>query len=281
MDAQQAVEKIFQNLTQWRNLPKYQLERRADIFFSLYLKEILETKFSADGNKVELSPVIIPEFPLRHGNEHHTVNVDYVMFSKSLSKVYLIEFKTDMGSLRDEQFEYLFKAKKGIENHDGMEGNGFMGILKDLCKVFKATGDKQKYFHLFHQLKELGLVSKLSDIGDKLYSKNAQGVSALIEKIDIMKDITSCEIIFLQPAKYTNEEMAKVKNYDLKAVKQITFEDVVSCLIDIKSPFADIFARYVSAWAPRHDGDTSYCAGSRTPDKIAEELHELRGGNKI
>lgn len=277
MNEQQAVEKIFQSLTLWRNLPKYQLERRADIFFSLYLKEIMEAKLSTDDNRVELSPVIIPEFPLRHGSEHHTVNVDYVMFSKTLSTIYLIEFKTDMGSLRDEQFEYLFKAKEGIECHDSSEDSGFKGILKDLRKVFKATGDKQKYFHLFQQLEELGFVSMPPGIGDKLYSKNAQGVSALIEEIVVVKDIPSCEIIFLQPARFSDTEMAKVKNYDLSAVNQVTFEDVVNCLSDIKSPFASIFARYVAAWAPRHDGDSSYCAGARTPEAIDNELCALRG----
>lgn len=268
-----AVEKIFQNLTLWRNLPKYQLERRADIFFSLYLKEIMDAKLSTHHNRVQLSPVIIPEFPLRHGNEHHTVNVDYVMFSKSLSTVYLIEFKTDMGSLRDEQFEYLFKAKKQIEE----AGGGFEGILTDLCPVFKATGDKQKYFHLFHQLEELGLVSMPSGISDKLYPKCRQGVSSLIDDIKVVKNITSCEIVMLQPTKFTEDNMKKVKSYDLNALHQITFADVVSCLKDIESPFASIFSRYVAAWAPQGDGDISYCAGARTPEAIDKELCALRG----
>ncbi len=272
MNEQQAVEKIFQNLTLWRNLPKYQLERRADIFFSLYLKEIMEAKLSTDDNRVELSPAIIPEFPLRHGNENHTVNVDYVMFSKSLSTVYLIEFKTDMGSLRDEQFEYLFKAKKHIEE----AGGGFKNILTDLRQVFKATGDKQKYFHLFSLLEQLGFISMSSGIKEKLYSVKKQGVGELIDKIEVIKDISSCEIIMLQPAGFTNEEMAKVRNYDLSAIRQITFADVVNCLNSLKSPFADIFARYVSAWAPRNDGDRSYFAGARSPETIDEELIALK-----
>lgn|GEM_PF-572032 len=277
MDHTEELEKIFQNLTRWRNLPKYQLERRADIFFSLYLKEIMEEKLTTDSNRVELLSVIIPEFPLRHGNEHHTVNVDYVMFSKSLSTVYLIEFKTDMGSLRDEQFEYLFKAKKNIEE----AGGGFQSILTDLRRVFKATGDKQKYFHLFHLLasKELGLISMSPEIMEKLYSDNRQGVSRLIEEgIEPMKekDITSCEIVMLQPSRFTDEEMAKVRSYDLSAINQISFEDVVNCLRKLKSSFADIFARYVAAWAPQKYGDTSYCAGARSPEAIDKELCALR-----
>lgn len=272
MNHTEAVEKVFQNLTLWRNLPKYQLERRADIFFSLYLKEILETSLGVEGKKVELAPVIIPEFPLRHGNEHHTVNVDFVMFSKTFSTIYLIELKTDMGSLRGEQFEYLFKAKSRIE-----ADYGFKGILEDLRAVLSATGDKPKYFHLFHLLEELGFVSMPSGIRDKLYSGRKQGLTSLIEDIEIVRDMTSCEIVMLQPARFTQEEIERVKVYDLKAVKQITFADVVSCLTELKSPFADNFARYVGAWAPRYDGDTSYCAGARIPEKINEELKVLQG----
>ena len=32
---------LFDRLDEWRDFPNYQLERRADIFFSLYLVEAL------------------------------------------------------------------------------------------------------------------------------------------------------------------------------------------------------------------------------------------------
>ncbi len=36
-------EEIFERMDRWRNLPKYGLKTRADIFFSVYLKTALET----------------------------------------------------------------------------------------------------------------------------------------------------------------------------------------------------------------------------------------------
>lgn len=125
-------------------------------------------------------------------------------------------------------------------------------------------------------MEELGFVSMPSGIRDKLYSGRKQGVNSLIDDIEIAKDCASCEIVMLQPARFTDEEIAKVRKYDLKTVNQITFADVVSCLTKLKSPFADIFARYVAVWAPRHDGDKSYYAGARPPKKIVEELDALR-----
>jgi hypothetical protein len=56
------INQLFNNLDVWRHLPAYQLERRVDIFFSLYLAEVLQKKF----NLPEV-PVLIPEFPIRYG----------------------------------------------------------------------------------------------------------------------------------------------------------------------------------------------------------------------
>ena len=38
------INQLFNNLDTWRHLPNYQLERRADIFFSLYLAEVLQAQ---------------------------------------------------------------------------------------------------------------------------------------------------------------------------------------------------------------------------------------------
>jgi hypothetical protein len=53
------INDIFDNLDDWRHLPAYQLERRADIFFSIYLPELLEQHY---GFEIE---GLVPEFPLR------------------------------------------------------------------------------------------------------------------------------------------------------------------------------------------------------------------------
>ena len=55
-----ALHTVFANLDRWRHFPAYQLERRADIFFSVYLPEAL-----AKVTGVEIDPRMIPEFPLK------------------------------------------------------------------------------------------------------------------------------------------------------------------------------------------------------------------------
>ena len=55
------IERALGLLDTWRHLPAYQLERRADIFFALFLPDVLEEKFG-----VPISPVLIPEFPVKN-----------------------------------------------------------------------------------------------------------------------------------------------------------------------------------------------------------------------
>ena len=54
--------KLFDLLDDWRYLPAYQLERRADVFFGMHLKEILHKKYGSEIDE------IIPEFPIRKGS---------------------------------------------------------------------------------------------------------------------------------------------------------------------------------------------------------------------
>ena len=54
------IEGVFDLLDKWRHLPKYQLERRADIYFAMFLPDVLSHHFDA-----EFKPNVIPEFPLR------------------------------------------------------------------------------------------------------------------------------------------------------------------------------------------------------------------------
>ena len=102
------INKLFDLLDDWRNLPAYQLERRADIFFAIHLDKIIEKIL---GTKIDL---IIPEFPVRVGEiskKHPELNksfkIDYLTYSKNENKVYLIELKTDQRSRREKQDWYL------------------------------------------------------------------------------------------------------------------------------------------------------------------------------
>ena len=94
------IECVFDLLDRWRHLPAYQLERRADIFFALFLPEVLGAHLSKQENcSVEINPTLIPEFPIKKRDSNQSINVDYFALSQDGERAFLIELKTDMKSI--------------------------------------------------------------------------------------------------------------------------------------------------------------------------------------
>lgn len=139
------INDLFNNMDTWRHLPAYQLERRADIFFSVYLPEVLAVKFHTE------IVGIIPEFPVHIGTisssaSNQSFKIDYL--AKAKNKVIFVELKTDQGSRRNAQDWYLEQAKLV----------GMAKLLDGLRKICQATTSKRKYNHLLGHLDELGLI---------------------------------------------------------------------------------------------------------------------------
>lgn len=113
------VEMIFELLDDWRHLPTYQLERRADIFFSLYLSEILQA-YTGE----EIHEFLIPEFPLHKkaldsgvaSNRHYCA--DYLAFSRDMKRAFLVELKSEADSSSKKQNECLRQARLDEKTFD-------------------------------------------------------------------------------------------------------------------------------------------------------------------
>jgi hypothetical protein len=141
------IDRLFSLLDDWRHLPAYQLERRADIFFAIYLDKVITAKF---GHTIDF---IVPEFPVRVGDISENVlhlnmsfKIDYVAVCEQVNKVYFIELKTDQSSRRDKQDRYLDKARE-INVTKLMDG---------IIKIYGATLQKTKYDNLISLLSKIG-----------------------------------------------------------------------------------------------------------------------------
>lgn len=206
---EQYIDKIFNLLDLWRNLPAYQLERRADIFFALYLPEIIYKKFSVDPE------IIIPEFPVRIGtiynnpyrnNPNLSFKIDYVVVSNESNKVYFVELKTDDGSRREKQDLYLERAKE----------TGMKNLVDGIIDIYKATSSKKKYDNLLNQLSEIGFVK-------------------LPESTNTCKDY-EVEIVYIQP---NNDETGKLI---------ISFDDISNYIGDNKDFLTQRFIQSILSW---------------------------------
>nr|WP_319270747.1 hypothetical protein [uncultured Draconibacterium sp.] len=203
------INKIFDLLDDWRNLPAYQLERRADIFFAIHLETIIEKILKT---KIDL---IIPEFPIRVGEiskKHPELNksfkIDYLTFSRTENKVFLIELKTDQLSRREKQDWYLERAAN-IK---------VKGIIDGLIKIYSATAQKTKYNHLLDKIEEIGWIERRNKL-----------------IINLNVDIEP-RVIYIQPL---NEK---------KEPSVISFDDIIRNLSDSNDLVTRRFLESLKKW---------------------------------
>ena len=93
MSARKEICRIFDTLNDWRHLPAYQLERRVDLFFAIYLPYALEAR-----RCVKIKEGLVPEFPIKKKGNNRSEKADYLAISKDGDCIFLIELKTDMNS---------------------------------------------------------------------------------------------------------------------------------------------------------------------------------------
>ena len=213
---------IFDRLDQWRHLPNYQLERRADIFFAPFIATILERQFG-----VPVLPDIVPEFPLHlktlyPEKTHQSVKVDYVAISADRGRAFFVELKTDSASRREKQDKYL---------QDAVEAN-FTKLMKGLETIYQRTAAKKKYLHLFRILEQLDLVEIVSA---------KPGAAPKIRLTG--NDPKEIEIVYIQPT------VKSVPNYDKAKVTVIHLDSVADIISEGTSdPFLLRFAESLRNW---------------------------------
>ena len=242
-----AIDDVFKLLDQWRHLPKYQLERRADIYFAMFLPIVLQKHFEAD-----FKDTIIPEFPLKKDGSFASTNVDYFALSKECDQFFLVELKTDLSSLGEEQDNYL---KKAVEKNLKSLVDGIV------CISSSPNAPRRKYIHLLNQLSSLGLVEVPDDLYEKAYLQDKKsltpqekgsltralrdGVKSTVKNAELKP-----RIVYVQP----HEESSTRQDYAC----YIYFEEFANAIID-SGEFGERFAKSLRSWA-------KVKAGSVRPD---------------
>ncbi len=175
---------LFDRLDAWRHFPAYQLERRADIFFALYLREVIEGELG-----VEVAEPVIPEVPIKHAHSAQSFKADYLLCRTDHAVVYLVELKTDPRSRRNEQDVYLAKAAEA----------GIAALLEGIRDIVLATNHRRKYFHLLNELSKLGLLRLPPDLENQMFSKSKPNVVSLLREISFTEVQPKLEVVYIQP----------------------------------------------------------------------------------
>ena len=235
------LETVFRHLDTWRHLPAYQLERRADVFFSVYLKDVVE-KFTG----VALHDEIIPELPIKRDliwpelRTDKSVKVDYALFAKDRSRVFFVELKTDDSSRRIAQDFYLQRAK----------ALRFRRIAEGIRSILLKTTAHQKYNHLATSLARLGYFELPGDLASYVYPSVRAGLLEKLAEITVSAADVPIEVIYVQPRK-PSELPAEAEN------RCIDFEDFATHLAKHDDPFSKMFAEHLRRW--------TQVAGARAP----------------
>jgi hypothetical protein len=229
---------LFANLDRWRHLPNYQLERRADIFFSVYLRELVAAHVGC-----ALSSVIIPEMPLKRsmvvepGPGNLSVKVDYVLFSEDRQQVFFVEFKTDQDSRRSGQDQYLTNAVRV----------GFREILRVLVEILGATSSRRKYYHLLHLLAQAGQIRLGEELCSRPYPDSDRGLKYGADCVEITASDKPIRVIYIQPKASDGCEC-------------IDFGRIVAHLKPFHDPFTRLFCEYLQRW--------QVAAGTEAPSSL-------------
>jgi hypothetical protein len=190
------VAEVLALLGGWRHLPAYRLESRADVFFALFMRQVVEQRVG-----MSLRRTMIPEFPLRRGTlwgegtdgANASTKVDYALFSEDARSVFLVELKTDQASRRDEQDAYLEKSA----------GCGFRNLVDGILKIVLATESRyaRKYLHLLRALEDLGFIKVPADAYDHAFPDIRVGLGAALRKIENLVDnaAVQVQVLYVQP----------------------------------------------------------------------------------
>ncbi len=213
----------------------YQLERRADIFFAVYLPEVI-----AAISGVELDELVIPELPIKRDliwpdkPTNQSVKLDYCLFAKDRSRVFFVELKTDAGSRRAAQDEYL-RASKQL---------GFRAVVEGVLQIALASAAHQKYSHLLTELGRAGFLSLPSDLETFVFPTPKRGLRKKLGSVETTGLDAPIEVIYVQPEKSPGERV-------------VDFETFAGFVDRHDDPFSRVFAAHLRRWTVR--------AGSRRP----------------
>lgn len=179
-----SVNKVFDLLDRWRHFPCYQLERRADIFFAMYLPALMEELL-----ETPLDPIVIPEFPLKKAFSNQSFKVDYCLVRADRRRVCFLEFKTDSASLNAPQHAYLKLAQE----------SGFRAALDGLVQILGTTQGRRKYLHLCSALADLGFLRITDEGRARLAGARHRLRNGALSVPQPTDEVEAIEVVYLQP----------------------------------------------------------------------------------
>ena len=243
-----AIYEVLRQLDEWRHLPAYQLERRVDIFFGMFLPKVIEKRF---GVRVD---DVIPEFPLHKGKlgiseDNRSINVDYVVFGSEghIRRIFLVELKTDINSLDEKQLKRMMEARR------------IGDLLEGVGEAAQNSKSKPKYAHLIWRLLKLGCLR----FSENEVAKEVRNIRWDSPKLSpFFEDLTAdtpwrnadVDFVVILPTEPEKSKQSQVPD----GFEVITFTQIADILVSRNEPFgsgvASVFSGFLRQWAAVNAG---------------------------
>jgi len=251
------IDGIFKLLEDWRKLPAYQLERRADIFFAYFLPEIMKERFGVEYDIEDRHKHIIPEFPLRQNKEtFRSDKVDYAVIGNNAT--FLVELKTNESFYNEKQVDYLIRAKE-------KEG-GLNTLIEEIFEIRYSPNSDDKYEKLIERLYSVPNIGKIpfdngksdlsSDVLQLLNRKSLNPENLMKVKDEIrVNSSAKPEIVYIVPKlpekQKPDDSELTLNHRDSKVTfKVITFANISSVLrsYEESNKLASSFQKSLEEW---------------------------------
>lgn len=250
------MDKLIERLKEWKGLPDYQMERRVDLFISLYLEEVLNAKYVCEDMKI-----VCPEFPVRalkiigSGKKwenpelslddikpvctRHSTKIDYLCYSAEINSLYLVELKTDSASFEIKQLCYY---KYYINRSSWKDMWNF--VLK--CAKGAKSGAWQKYAYMLYVIDR-----KVPALSPYVCSNQYEPLKDGSLTSDSLKSIRNVPFVPHMPSRKIDyiyiapEDMVFPERMDKK--RRITLKEFAEAITQ-KSKFANEFRKVLCEW---------------------------------
>lgn len=220
---------VFNMANRWRNFPGYRMEPRVELFFATYLHGLMQ-----DFVDTPVAEGIIPALPLQQESNSELVEtVDFTLFAQDMSKMWLVDLKTDMAPRNKYRDAFLHsKAKAGFQV--------IMQGIKALAELCGPTG-APRYYYLLHALSEVGalelpraLRSRMEVAKSSEFVANWRVLYAQVRVADKQPDV---EIIRIQPWPEKDEHSTV-----------IDFDQVMAYVQHFSDDMSRLFLKSLQLW---------------------------------
>ena len=142
------LNKYLNELKEYYNIPKLQIERAVSPLLSIFIEDLLVEYLKDDVPMRGNINLVLPEFPLKKDNNQST-NIDWLLYNTDKKIFLFVELKTASSSFLNSQLDIYRSLQKKIRT------SGAKFLYNDIETIREKSAEKWKYDFILDKLSDL------------------------------------------------------------------------------------------------------------------------------